>query len=152
MRVDHEGKQAMKYSGKFILFVLFLIVFMGHSRGFCEEPGGPASTKGKSSSVVRETGSKENLGVRLSSFFRDIISPVDGDRCPSLPSCSSYSVNAFKKHGFFTGWLMTVDRLLHEADEGSVSPRVYHNGRFRVLDPVENNDYWWFCEDGYVHK
>ena len=42
---------------------------------------------------------------------------------------------------------MTVDRLIHEGDEGSVSPRVYYKGRLRTLDPVENNDYWWFGED-----
>ena len=142
----------MKNQGNFILFVICLTVFMGHTPGFSEESGTPASPREKVLGVVEENSSKENPGVWLSSFFRDIISPVDGDRCPSIPSCSSYSVNAFKKHGFFSGWLMTVDRLLHEADEGSVSPKVYLDGRFRVLDPVENNDYWCFCEDGNTHK
>ena len=142
----------MKNQGNFILFVICLIVFMGHTSGFGGESGVPGSTRENALILGAETGSKENPGVWLSSFFRDIISPVDGDRCPSLPSCSSYSVNAFKKHGFFSGWLMTVDRLLHEADEGSVSPKVYLNGRFRVLDPVENNDYWWFHEDGHTHE
>ena len=142
----------MKNQGSVVLFAICLIVFMGHNPGFGEETVAPASTREKAFILRTETGSKENPGVWLSSFFRDIISPVDGDRCPSLPSCSSYSVNAFKKHGFFSGWLMTVDRLLHEGDEGSVSPKVYHDGRFRVLDPVENNDYWWFDEDDYTHE
>jgi hypothetical protein len=54
---------------------------------------------------------------------------------------------AFKKHGFFIGWLMTVDRLIHEIDEESVSPLVNYKGRAKIFDPVENNDFWWFCGD-----
>jgi uncharacterized protein len=54
-------------------------------------------------------------------------------------------MEAFKKHGFFLGWLMTVDRLIHEgSEELSVSPLVYMGGRRRIFDPVENNDFWWF--------
>ena len=41
---------------------------------------------------------------------------------------------------------MTVDRLIHEGDEGSLSPVVKRNGRLKILDPVENNDFWWFDE------
>jgi len=88
-----------------------------------------------------------NLGAWLATLFRDHISEVDGDRCPSLPSCSAYSVEVFKKHGFFIGWVMTVDRLIHEADEDSVSPLVYHYGKVKILDPVENNDFWWFPQE-----
>jgi hypothetical protein len=76
------------------------------------------------------------------------LSAVDSDRCPSYPSCSSYSVAAFKKHGFVMGWLMTVDRLIHEGDEASMSPLVYENGHVKIFDPVENNDFWWSCKDG----
>ena len=58
------------------------------------------------------------------SLYRNHISAVDGDRCPSLPSCSSYSFNAMKKHGFLIGWIMTVDRLIHEGrEEAEVTPR-----------------------------
>ncbi len=86
-----------------------------------------------------------NLGTWLVSLFRDHISAVDGDRCPSLPSCAQYSIEAFSKHGFFVGWIMTVDRLIHEgSEESSVSPLIYDaRGRLRIHDPVENNDFWW---------
>ena len=134
-------------SGKFFFFFLLFASCPGSSLGICEDAGDPVPIKGQPLSEEKGNESKKNAGVWLASFFRDVISPVDGDRCPSLPTCSSYSVSAFKKHGFFTGWLMTVDRLIHEGDEGSVSLSVYHKGRFRTLDPVENNDYWWFCED-----
>lgn len=40
---------------------------------------------------------------------------------------------------------MTVDRLLHEGrEETAVSPIVYHGGRPKIFDPVENNDFWWY--------
>jgi hypothetical protein len=97
-----------------------------------------------------ETTSKSgfNLGIWLISFYRDHISPVDGSRCPSTPSCSSYSAMAFKKHGFLMGWIMTVDRLIHEGnEEASVSPLVYSKGEWKILDPVENNDFWWYHKD-----
>ena len=47
-------------------------------------------------------------------FFRKYISPVDGDRCPSYPSCSQYGLEAVHKHGALLGFLLTVDRLIHE--------------------------------------
>lgn len=141
----------MKYSGTIIFFCALYVICCGHFRGLCQASEGAEPAGVNPSNVVGEAGFKKNAGVWFASFFRDVISPVDGDRCPSLPSCSSYSVNAFEKHGFFAGWLMTVDRLIHEGDEGSVSPKVYHNGRLRILDPVENNDFWWFSEDEPTH-
>lgn len=91
--------------------------------------------------------SEFNPGTWLASIYRDYISPVDGSRCPSEPSCSLYSVRAFKKHGFFMGWMMTMDRLLHEGEEEtSVSPLVYSEGKWKIFDPLENNDFWWVHE------
>ena len=96
-----------------------------------------------SSSKTREAAF--NPGVWLLKLYRNTISSVDSDRCPSFPSCSQYSLDAFRKHGFFTGWVMTVDRLLHEGkEETSVSPMVYSGGRWKIYDPVENNDFWWY--------
>jgi len=85
-----------------------------------------------------------NIGVWLVSFYQEHLSKVDGDRCPSFPSCSSYSIQAFQKHGFFMGWMMTVDRLFHEgSEEEKVSPLVFDHGKMKIFDPVENNDFWW---------
>jgi hypothetical protein len=85
-----------------------------------------------------------NVGAWMVSLFRDHLSAVDSDRCPSYPTCSSYSVEAFRKHGFFMGWLMTVDRLIHEGrEETTVSPLVYSQGQWKIYDPVQNNDFWW---------
>jgi hypothetical protein len=71
------------------------------------------------------------------------VSAVDGDRCQMSPTCSEYSIQAFKKHGFFLGFIMTFDRLIHENDELSLSTRIGTGSSRRVYDPVSNNDFWW---------
>ena len=97
-------------------------------------------------------GSRFSPGLRLISFYKNHISPVDGDRCPSYPTCASYAEQAFQKHGFIMGWMMTVDRLIHEGnEETSVSPFVYMDGEVRIFDPVENNDFWWDLREGDDH-
>lgn len=75
-------------------------------------------------------------------FFQDVISPVDGDRCPMYPSCSEYGIQALKKHGPFLGLMMIADRLMHERDEMGCAPKVMVSGKCRYYDPVANNDFW----------
>ncbi len=76
-------------------------------------------------------------------FFQVYISPVDGDRCPSYPTCSQYAVEAIHKHGAVAGWVMAIDRLIHEADEVYRAPQIRIGNSHRYYDPVENNDFWW---------
>jgi putative component of membrane protein insertase Oxa1/YidC/SpoIIIJ protein YidD len=78
----------------------------------------------------------------LLTFFSNVISPVDGDRCPSYPTCAAYSKQAYERHGAVLGTLMTVDRLFHEADESRFSPTVEVNGVRRLYDPVSANEFW----------
>ncbi|MBF0451837.1 MAG: membrane protein insertion efficiency factor YidD [Candidatus Magnetomorum sp.] len=76
-------------------------------------------------------------------FYQRYISVFDGDRCPMYPSCSQYSLQCFKKHGFLLGLIMTCDRLLHEPDEMGRVPLFFSNGRTLYFDPVDENDRWW---------
>ena len=71
------------------------------------------------------------------------ISSVDGDRCPMHPTCSAYSLQVIKKHGFFIGFMMTADRLIHEGGEMDYAPLVKVGDRYKFYDPVSNNDFWW---------
>ena len=97
------------------------------------------------SSAVEDPKGESNAGTWLVGFYKETVSKVDGDRCPSEPSCSEYSLQAFRKHGFFIGWIMTVDRLIHEGtEETKVSPVVFSRGKKKIYDPVENNDFWWY--------
>jgi len=47
--------------------------------------------------------------IRLYQLF---ISPLLPDTCKYHPSCSSYSVQALKKHGFIKGLLKSIYRIL----------------------------------------
>jgi putative membrane protein insertion efficiency factor len=77
-------------------------------------------------------------------FYQHYISPVIGDRCQMSPSCSSYAIQAIKKHGCLIGSVMTSDRLIHEANEMDHAPVIEKEGEFRYYDPVGGNDFWWY--------
>jgi putative component of membrane protein insertase Oxa1/YidC/SpoIIIJ protein YidD len=78
-------------------------------------------------------------------FFSRYLSAADGDRCPMAPSCSTYCVDAIKKHGLWVGWMMTCDRLMRcGRDELRLSPAVRGQGGRHCYDPVERNDFWWY--------
>jgi uncharacterized protein len=76
-------------------------------------------------------------------IFSKYISPVDGDRCNMYPTCSAYSREAVENHGFVMGYLLTVDRLIHETNEIDRAPKIVKWDQLRFLDPVSNNDFWW---------
>ena len=57
-------------------------------------------------------------------FYQHYVSPVIGDRCQMYPSCSSYAIQAIKKHGCLIGSVMTSDRLIHEANETDHAPFI----------------------------
>ncbi|HUJ76771.1 MAG TPA: membrane protein insertion efficiency factor YidD [bacterium] len=78
----------------------------------------------------------------LLEFYRTVISPLDGPHCHMAPTCSLYSQQAFKEEGVLLGFLLTADRLLHEADEEQLVPSYEQGGSRHYLDPLENNIYW----------
>lgn len=76
-------------------------------------------------------------------LFRKYISPVDGPRCPMYPTCSSYSLQALRKHGPLLGVFLTVDRLYREGDASHEHNHpVAKWGFIRFYDPLEANDFW----------
>jgi hypothetical protein len=96
----------------------------------------------KETEIRRNTSMSSPFFISLLNFFSKVISPVDGDRCPSYPTCAAYSKEAYQKHGALVGTLMTVDRLFHEADEPRFSPTVQVHGVGRIYDPVSANELW----------
>ena len=77
-------------------------------------------------------------------LFGKTVSRADGRRCVMYPSCSHYSGQAFKKHGFLKGWTMTADRLLRcGRDEKEIAEEVVMGQQTYVYDPLERNDFWW---------
>jgi len=104
--------------------------------------GAPKTAK-VTKSEQKDVSASASLLVTAVRFFRDYISPVDGDRCPMYPTCAAYSIQAVEKHGFIAGYLMTVDRLIHENNEMDYVPIVAVGGAYRYFDPLEANDFWW---------
>lgn len=74
----------------------------------------------------------------LIDFHQTVISPADGPRSHFLPSSSQYTLEAMRKHGFYSGFLMGCDRLMRENNE----PWVYRtqvdpaSGKVMKIDPV----------------
>jgi putative component of membrane protein insertase Oxa1/YidC/SpoIIIJ protein YidD len=102
-------------------FIIFFIIFCLFSSSFARAENG------------------------LIKFYQEHISVVDGNRCPMVPSCSSYASKAIEKHGPVIGWMMALDRLVRcGRDETRVSKKGVVNHREYTFDPVEANDFWWF--------
>ncbi|MBK7098525.1 MAG: membrane protein insertion efficiency factor YidD [Sphingobacteriales bacterium] len=49
--------------------------------------------------------------IVLIKFYQWIISPLLGPKCRFTPSCSQYSLEAFKKHGVFKGFCLSLKRI-----------------------------------------
>jgi len=76
-------------------------------------------------------------------FYQKYISGIDGDRCSMYPSCSHYSGQAIKKHGWLKGWIMTCDRLMRcGRDEAKISPPIMVKGQRHTYDTLDRNDIW----------
>ncbi len=135
----------------FFVAVIF-IFFFSASLSPAETPFSPwdfnLSAGGSSAAPQNrdQPGSGGILARTVGTVWRSI-SAVDGDRCSMYPTCSAYSAEAFHKHGFLIGAVMTADRLIHEADESGIAPRVEVDGRVRNYDPVSHNDFWWHRDE-----
>ncbi len=45
-------------------------------------------------------------------FYKKVISPLTPPSCRFTPSCSTYALEAIKKHGAFKGLFLAVKRIL----------------------------------------
>jgi hypothetical protein len=49
--------------------------------------------------------------IGLIKIYQWVISPWLGPKCRFTPTCSNYALEAFKKHGVFKGFWLTVKRI-----------------------------------------
>jgi hypothetical protein len=146
MKVSGSHHLAVRTRGFFLhIAILFLICGLGNT-GYAEPFKGPWKERRTVPSPSEQDTKAFSPISALVQFHRDYLSPIDGKECPMYPSCSEYSLLCLKKHGAFVGWMMSCDRLLHEANEMRRAPLIYVNGEARFHDPVENNDFWWHSE------
>jgi uncharacterized protein len=126
-----------------VIFLIFCFVpFFSLAEGRWEEPWGLGNS-GNPGGPAESSTAGQKIAQGALKFYQKYISAVDGDRCPSYPTCSHYAAEAVRKHGAVLGALMAFDRLMHEADEVQRAPLVRVGDRERYFDPVENNDFWW---------
>ncbi len=140
----------MFFKGILILFFIFILLDSGRKEGLAGEGRWTEpwqeeilSARGKARQGEKAASASQRVAQELIRFFQIYISPVDGDRCPSYPTCSQYAVEAIRKHGAVAGLVMTFDRLIHESDEVHRVPQIRVYDSYRYYDPVENNDFWW---------
>lgn len=50
--------------------------------------------------------------IWLIGLYRKYISPLKPPCCRFTPTCSAYALEAFKKRGFFVGFILMIGRIL----------------------------------------
>lgn len=83
---------------------------------------------------------KNELDITVSSgflFYKTFISSQDKPSCVFTPSCSEYSVEAFKEKGAVGGWLRTFDRLSRCHSFVDHSNYIFDVKKNRFYDPVK---------------
>ena len=65
-----------------------------------------------------------NILIKIIKGYKFIISPLLGQSCRYLPTCSEYSIDALKEYGFFKGLYMSMKRILscHPWGSGGFDP------------------------------
>ena len=54
----------------------------------------------------------KKLCIYLIKFYQKYISPMKSTKCPYIPSCSQYGLEAVEKYGFIKGGILAVWRIL----------------------------------------
>lgn len=54
----------------------------------------------------------KKLLIAAIKLYQKYISPMKGTKCPYIPSCSQYGLEAIQKYGVFKGSLLAIWRIL----------------------------------------
>ena len=62
--------------------------------------------------------------IKIIRIYQFLISPLLGNSCRYLPTCSEYSIESLKAHGFFRGLFYSFKRILscHPWGSGGFDP------------------------------
>ena len=82
--------------------------------------------------------------IWLIRLYQKFISPLKPGCCRFTPTCSQYAVEAFRKRGFFVGFILTAYRILrcNPFCRGGYDPVPEKGFRNPICSPGENE-----CED-----
>ena len=53
-----------------------------------------------------------NFLIKIIKCYKYLISPLLGNSCRYLPTCSDYSAEALKKYGLFNGLYLSLKRIM----------------------------------------
>ena len=73
-----------------------------------------------------------NILIKIIKGYKYLISPLLGNSCRYLPTCSEYSIEALKAYGFLKGSCMGIKRIL------SCHPLKFLGGG-EGFDPINKN-------------
>ena len=54
----------------------------------------------------------KDLVIRMIKFYRKYLSPLKRTKCPYIPTCSEYAIQAIEKYGPWKGGLLALWRIL----------------------------------------
>jgi len=62
--------------------------------------------------------------IKVIKIYKFLVSPLLGNSCRYLPTCSEYSIDALKTYGFFKGIFLSIKRILscHPWGSGGFDP------------------------------
>ena len=65
-----------------------------------------------------------NLLIKIIKCYKFLVSPLFGNSCRYLPSCSDYAIEALKTFGIFKGLFLSFKRILscHPWGNGGFDP------------------------------
>ena len=65
-----------------------------------------------------------NLLIKIIKCYKFLVSPLFGNSCRYLPSCSDYTIEALKTFGIFKGLFLSFKRILscHPWGNGGFDP------------------------------
>ena len=90
------------------------------------------------------------LMIGLLKFYQKFISPLKPSCCRFTPTCSTYAIEAFRKRGFFVGFILMVWRVLRcnpfckggydpVPERGFRNPKIADDSCGEVSEKQENN-------------
>ena len=122
---------------KFILILLIPCICSGQDWGRWKYSTPPNNYIQQNSAA----GQAENVGLALIRYYQKNVSPLQGPRCPCVPSCSNYVLGAIKEFGIIYGTLLGIDRLCYKENyfiRNSTYFRIVDaHGKTKVYDPVK---------------
>lgn len=73
--------------------------------------------------------------------YRASVGSFQGPRCPHAPSCSVYSLQAVRRHGWLAGGVLAAQRLLRGTRSSSVRG-LARDAEGRYVDRLEDATFW----------